>query len=165
MKNDMIEDVNVIHIHDEESISGALISLKENLYEKAINNDEVLKGLAKKYYLYGNVFIMYINGAPKGLCAFYSNDIVTKTAYLSIIVVAQDIQNMGSGSALIEKMVDFCKQQGMIKVRLEVSDSNDKAIKFYKKHGFSMERHLETSSYFIRTIGARAASRDLKGIK
>ena len=153
MRNEIIN--NISFLYDEAQIFNALVLLKENIYEQSFRNNEVLEKLSHKFYLYGNVLALHHGGNIKGVCAFYANDTETWTAYLSIIVVAHDMQGNGCGTALLMRMLEVCKQHGMRKLRLEVSDSNTKAIRFYSKHGFSLEKHLETSSYFVRSIDAK----------
>lgn len=52
------------------------------------------------------------------------------------IGVQNNYQRLGVASALLKELVVMLKQKKFIKVMLEVSEKNDKAIAFYEKFGF-----------------------------
>ncbi|MCW9029283.1 MAG: ribosomal protein S18-alanine N-acetyltransferase [Kangiella sp.] len=57
--------------------------------------------------------------------------------HLMNIVTDPNFQGLGVASQLIEEMYNYAKQSGMVKVILEVRDSNLVAIEFYHKQGFA----------------------------
>lgn len=57
--------------------------------------------------------------------------------HLMNIVTDPNFQGLGVASQLIEEMYNYAKQSGMVKVILEVRDSNVVAIEFYHKQGFA----------------------------
>lgn len=71
-----------------------------------------------------------------GLIAFYCNDAVNKTGYITQIAVKSTNQSRGIGKRLMNASYSICKENGMRKIKLEVRKSNIKAIKFYEKEGF-----------------------------
>lgn len=52
------------------------------------------------------------------------------------VAVSQDARKMGIGSLLIEGLLDFCRNNDVCKLFLEVRESNEAAIKLYEKFGF-----------------------------
>ena len=52
------------------------------------------------------------------------------------VAVLESARQMGVGTLLIENLLDFCRQNGVIKLFLEVRESNVPAIKLYEKFGF-----------------------------
>ncbi|OUJ18153.1 Acetyltransferase GNAT family [Methanonatronarchaeum thermophilum] len=59
-----------------------------------------------------------------------------KKAKIISIAIHPNHQSKGIGSKLIKKAINQTKKQGTKKITLEVKKTNNKAIKFYKKHGF-----------------------------
>ncbi len=52
------------------------------------------------------------------------------------VAVSQSARKMGVGAALIENLLNYCKQNDVCKLFLEVRQSNVPAIKLYEKFGF-----------------------------
>ena len=52
------------------------------------------------------------------------------------IVTKKDMRNLGIGSTLFKAIIDYCKNNGITKLTLEVSDKNLSAIHLYEKFGF-----------------------------
>lgn len=82
------------------------------------------------------------NGKSKYFVAKQDNEIVGFAGILPIIdeidimniVVKKDKRNLGIGSLLLEKIIDFSRDYTYI--TLEVNAKNIPAIKLYKKYGF-----------------------------
>ncbi len=55
---------------------------------------------------------------------------------LTNIAVDPDFRRKGYACALMEKLVDFSKEEAMSVILLEVRASNESAIKLYEKFGF-----------------------------
>lgn len=88
-----------------------------------------------------------------GYVAFYANDVETKTAYISNIGVLEEYQEKGIGGDLLDVVIDNAQKEGMCKIRLEVLNSNEKAIDFYRHKGFSFaEKGKENTSYMVMAI-------------
>lgn len=54
------------------------------------------------------------------------------------IIVRIDLQRKGIGTQLMNYLENIARENGLIKLRLEVFKSNKKAISFYKKLGYSI---------------------------
>lgn len=83
----------------------------------------------KKVLPESSVFVYEEDGEIKGFVG------ITENSYIAGLFVAPAYQSNGIGSRLIEK----CKEYYPI-LRLDVYAKNLKAITFYKKHGFKIER-------------------------
>lgn len=59
--------------------------------------------------------------------------------YITNIAVFPEYRNMGVGSALLEYLFSFAKENGLSFISLEVRVSNEKAISLYEKFGFKVE--------------------------
>ena len=55
------------------------------------------------------------------------------------IAVKENYRKTGVGTLLIQSTLNVAKQNSPANIRLEVRPSNETAIEFYKKHGFSPE--------------------------
>ncbi len=63
---------------------------------------------------------------------------VDRVGYISDIFVEQDYRGKGTGSALLSKVLDWFKNKNIKYVELSVLAKNEKAKKFYEKHGFKI---------------------------
>lgn len=86
-----------------------------------LNNFEVVKAVLPK-----SDVLVYEDGAIKGFIG------IVDKAYIAGLFVSEQFQKHGIGSMLIEA----CKTRYSI-LTLDVYAKNDKAIRFYSKHGFS----------------------------
>lgn len=64
---------------------------------------------------------------------------ISPEAHLLSISVRNEMQSKGIGTLLLKSMLDQCKVMNYKKIFLEVRVSNEKAINFYEKFGFSKD--------------------------
>lgn len=74
-----------------------------------------------------------------GLLGFYANDMATKKAFLTLIVVDEEHQGTGLGSRLFNKFVSMSRDAGMAVCELNVVKTNVKAILFYERKGLTVD--------------------------
>lgn len=55
------------------------------------------------------------------------------------VAVRRDRQREGIGNFLMESMIRLAEEQGIIKIHLEVRQSNDTAIRLYERLGFTRD--------------------------
>jgi ribosomal-protein-alanine N-acetyltransferase len=95
-------------------------------YETFLSSFEVgHKGLICKNY---NQMIGFIIFSP-----------ISPEAHILSISVRNEMQSKGIGTLLLKSMLDQCKAMNYKKIFLEVRVSNEKAINFYEKLGFSKD--------------------------
>ena len=58
------------------------------------------------------------------------------TTRILMLAVSEIKRTQGLGSVLLNNLIDEMRQQKIKYIDLEVRVDNDKAVKFYKKHGF-----------------------------
>lgn len=93
------------------------------------------------------------NGIIVGFVAFYANNIETKQAYITQIIVLKEYQNKHIGHMLLTKCFDYSRDVGMKECKLEVYNDNLNAIAFYKKNGFCFKENAsEKSKYFLAIL-------------
>ncbi len=131
---------------DKKDILSTIFRLKKDIYDKTIT-DEQLIALADKFTKYG-VFVVGIdNGSDVGYTAFYCNDKVNMSAFISVIIVDSKYQGHGYGRKILEEAQRIARENEMNTLRLEVNHDNAAALGFYEKLGF--QRELETNTGFI----------------
>ncbi|MGB1067400.1 MAG: ribosomal protein S18-alanine N-acetyltransferase [Gammaproteobacteria bacterium] len=64
---------------------------------------------------------------------------ISSEAHILSISVRNEMQSKGIGTLLLKSMLDQCKVMNYKKIFLEVRVSNEKAINFYEKFGFSKD--------------------------
>lgn len=105
---------------ENELFSANKFSLNQILTE--LNSDD-------RYYI-----VAVVN---KQVVGFAGVSISFDFAEIMKIAVAKKHQNLGVATTMLNKLIKFCKQIGMIKIMLEVSEKNLTAINFYKNFGFN----------------------------
>ena len=107
--------------------------------------------------IHNAVFIVAsIDDIPVGYIAFYANDSINKTAYVSLLAVNPDYHNQGIGHTLMQECEKVALNNGMCQIKLTVRKLNENAIRFYQKHDFTYLRDLdEIRIYMIKSLGER----------
>jgi len=99
-------------------------------------------------------FIVAADGEePAGLAVMYANDLTTRAAYITLFGVKDEYGRQGVGGLLLDACRELALSRGMDRIRLEVTDSNERAVCFYEKHGFVRTGACEEdSSYMEKTL-------------
>ena len=147
-----MDDLKISELHTVDEIFPVISDLSQYLSDRTLHEPKRLMELAVKYAAHAKVIIASSGGKASGICAFYCNDTETKTAYITMIIVAKSAQGCGIGSLFLKETAARSKACGMEKIRLQVLNRNQNAISFYKNHGFTLEKQQETSSYYICKI-------------
>ena len=125
MNNNKIK-ISKMTLNDFASIKDILISdfddfWNTNTFEEELKNEN-------SYYLVGKI-------NDKIVC-FAGIKSVLDDADIMNIVTRKDYRNLGIGSIIFEKIIDYAKQNGIKKLTLEVNEKNLPAIHLYEKFGF-----------------------------
>jgi len=64
-----------------------------------------------------------------------------------IIYLHQDFHNVGLGTAMLTKLIELAKEEGLHRVSLDVIADNKPAIRLYQKFGFKVEG-VKKEAYF-----------------
>jgi GNAT superfamily N-acetyltransferase len=62
-----------------------------------------------------------------------------KAVYLDDLYVLKEYRGLGTGSKLLDKVIEAAKSENCIKVKWQVSNWNKKAIEFYKMRGATID--------------------------
>ncbi len=71
------------------------------------------------------------------LLAFYVN-FENNFCFITNVSVDRKLKGKKIGDTLLTRLVEFCLENGINKIQLEVRKENCKAINFYKKHNFTL---------------------------
>lgn len=77
-----------------------------------------------------------VSGRCRGCVAFYCNDLTTKQAFITLVLVDPRDRGAGLGRALVAFVLSVAKQRGFISCRLEVGKHNPRAYQMYLSLGF-----------------------------
>lgn len=106
-------------------------------------NGVIIKGTIEDYvdkiYTRAKIITYSSEGSIQGFIAYYSNDPKKELAFLTMLLVDSKTRNSGIGSLLLKASISDIVSQGISAYRLEVLKTNQRAIEFYKNHGFSVE--------------------------
>jgi len=87
------------------------------------------------------VFVAEMNGRVVGFAIMmYRNWL--NISYLDYIQVKTDWMNKGVGHRLMEKCVDWAREKGARIIYTETGKNNERAIKFYQRHGFKITGYI-----------------------
>lgn len=106
------------------------------LFPVPLSKKENLLELTNKFITYGTLAIMKENSKIISLCAGYTNDEVTKLAYISVVATLPEHSGKGYGKLVVQNFVYKAREKGMKAVHLYATRNNISAIKMYESLGF-----------------------------
>lgn len=109
--------------------------------EQARQDNHFIEGIDVESYLakleeHAEILTDCIADRCRGLIAFYCNDVATKRAFISLIVVAPGDRRLGVGRTLVTRVLALAKARGFTSCRLEVARHNNVAEAMYRSLGF-----------------------------
>ena len=113
------EDLEIIAAFEKEIFpdSWGMIGLKESLYQ----NHTVLLGAWEEEKLVG--YVIFYFAADEG--------------EIARIAVEPSMRRKGVASHLLLELENICEEKKIVKMLLDVRETNETAIEFYKSHGFT----------------------------
>lgn len=129
-----------LEITKQTQIESLLKEFRYDLYNKNFAFDD-LKQLSCKYADNAKVIVILDEHREHvGFVAFYCNDDVSHSAFISMIVVKKSCRHNGIGKKLLEIVLNKAKENGMQYIRLSVNQQNVQAQKFYVTQKFWVVR-------------------------
>lgn len=107
------------------------------------------EAVLEKMLRFADFIVAEEDGEVAGLAAIYANDPVSRTAYVTLFGVKEAWQRRRVGSKLLEACEALARERGMERFRLEVTDSNLKAVRFYARAGFVRTGPCEEDSSYM----------------
>ena len=111
------------------------------LEEQSRQGDRFIEGVDLDRYLakldaHAEILSDCTNGRCRGVVAFYCNDLSTRTAFITLVVVDPRDREHGVGRALVHAALELARGRGFTSCRLEVASHNDAAQSLYRSLGF-----------------------------
>ncbi len=128
--------ISKMTLDDFNDIKAILYSDFDDFWQEKTLEDELKN--ENSYYL-----VAKINDEIAG---FAGLKIVLDEADIMNIVTKKIYRNLGIGSAILESLIEFAKQNGIKKITLEVNETNQYAIKLYEK--FEFKKISSRKSYY-----------------
>ena len=138
----------VTDIEEIEFVLNEFSSVLPSIISGRINIKEYSRKLKQLAY----VCVLENSDEIQGFASFYTNDILTKTAYISMIAVKEKYRGAKVGSKILMHIEQISIANGMEYLKLEVAAENSGAIKFYKKHGYEVYKEDISSFYMMKKI-------------
>lgn len=128
-----------------------VLEMFADVLESLSRGEEFRCLMAEKFASNANLIELEENDRILAFAAFYANDLVSRTAFLSMIAVLPEYRGRGLAQHLLDAMCTEAEVRGMVRLRLEVKKYNLPAITFYRNHQFSTVDEL-TDSYIMERI-------------
>lgn len=131
-----------------------IIKLFENLNPEFIVgfSDIDLEKYIDKIIKTASIISIVKNDILVGFIAFYDNDPVKDLAFLTMIIVRKEYENLGYGKSLLEFSLKEIKDKGFKKYGLKVHFENKNAIRLYEKYGFVKTEQQSNFFYMEKKI-------------
>jgi len=100
---------------------------------EGVDLDAYLRKLDEKAEIHADMS----DGRCRGFVAFYCNNLQTRQAFITSVVVAPQDRGTGLGREIVGAVLDICRGRGFTSCRLEVRSDNAAAITMYAGLGFS----------------------------
>lgn len=76
-------------------------------------------------------------GTIQGFVAFYCNDLKSRTAFITFVLVRPEARGQGLARSLVQFVLNRARSRGFCQCRLEVDINNEAALSLYRQMGFS----------------------------
>ncbi len=90
-----------------------------------------------------NIFLVAQDIETSEVVGYIMADLITDFAHISNIAVKSKYRKRGIGTTLLEELIQKTEETGINSLTLEVRQSNEAALKLYKKAGFLVEGKRE----------------------
>lgn len=138
----------IIQLHSLQEICAALTRFAPTLPSLS-GGPSVRQTFAEKFYKYGVVLALRDVDEITAFAAFYCNDLQKRCGYLSMLAVMPEARGCGNGKKLLAHVCRSCREAGMSRLKLEVSNANEPAMRLYKSMGFVMSAECTDHSVYM----------------
>lgn len=93
----------------------------------------------------------YVDNNLAGIIVYYCNNLETKEAFITLVVVDRGFRGLGIAQRLMNNVIASVKIKGFERCRLEVKLNNPQAIRLYEKLNYK-EDYRNDSSVFMSLL-------------
>lgn len=125
-----------------------------------------LESYLNKIFQFGKTIIAVNDSQVVGCMLFYSNNLGTKTGYITLLCVDRTCRKNGIASSLLKKTYSIMKKDGMNYCELSTNENNNRSIQLYTKQGFKilenregelhMKKDLSELNILLTSVGRRS---------
>ena len=138
---------------DDEVLKRRAVRAVDPYFPVRLNDRPDPEALLLKMLRFADFIVAADGDEPVGLAAIYANDLETRMAYITMFGVKDEYGRSGIGGKIMDACAELALSRGMDRIRLEVLDSNERAIRFYTKNGFIRTGACrEDSSYMEKVL-------------
>lgn len=127
--------------------------LRQPHIKKTILINSSIDTYIDKIFNFSTIIPYYNSSCLKGFIAYYSNDVLNKDAYLTMLIINKKNKGEGFGKLLLNTSITDLRNLGFSDYRLEVEKTNLDAIEFYKNEGFNIEDERE--SFYLMKLNLK----------
>lgn len=114
-----------------------IIALFQNcIFDPPLDSYINVNDYTAKILKFAQRFECWHGDALVGLVAMYANDQASRSAFITMVSVANNFGGKGIASSLLGQAIGFAEKENYNQVALEVFSGNLKAIRLYEKLGF-----------------------------
>lgn len=111
------------------------------LDEQAREDGRLVEGIDLDAYLdklasRAEILADTLAGRCRGFVAFYANNLTTRQAFITLVLVAPEARGVGLGGTLVKAVLSVCRGRGFETCQLEVRRDNAAALAMYRGLGF-----------------------------
>lgn len=148
----MKECITYESLYSQQDIEAVMLACSTDFFEQSNNTPERIKELSQEFSKFAQVVSAKYKREIVGFIAFYDNDRIDYSGFLSMLIVKNQFQGYGIGSMLLKLCIEQCKKDGMTTLRLEVNRENERAIHLYEKIGFKEIEKSEDSIFLEKKL-------------
>lgn len=147
----MEHNIAVKDVTDANEIFDVLTEFKEYKFLNILKNEEERRAYCEKIAKYANVAVAYYNGETVGCIAEYTNDSESGCAYITLVVVREDLGMLKSLIVmnLFMRMVDIADEKKLTTMKLEVAKDNKRAQMPPRNLGFKYVGDATPTSIYM----------------
>lgn len=112
--------------------ASCVAKIEEECFSTPFSEDDILG------YIDNPIWNFFVAKSGDSVVGYISFTKIIDECQIVNVAVSETARKMGVGTLLIENLLDFCHQNSVNKLFLEVRESNVPAIKLYEKFGFSV---------------------------
>ncbi len=144
--------VSVIEIHDLDIAFDVIKKLADSEFLTYARDDDVARSFAEKQLKFGHMLVAYLKNEPMGYICFYSNDLESRTGFITSIVIGEcGIVRGRIFLWLIKEAAVIGKRDGMTGVRVQVSKENKHARRLYEAAGLTYTGEENENGLYMYT--------------
>ena len=152
--------IQIIHTEEESMKRRAALEV-DPVFPVGLHGQPDPEATLRRMLAYAEFLVALDGDEPAGLAVMYANNEETRTAYITLFGMKPAYQRQGLGKELLAACEALARARGMERIRLEVTDSNVKAVRFYTRAGFVRTGTCEeNSSYMEKNIAKRILTRE-----